>query len=214
MSTRSARFEWGFLDPGNQVLATDDNPGLRPAQQFVAAEGDDIGTVGQRLTHRGLGGQAPAGEVNRLPLPKSSSSGSSCWWAMRASSAVGTWVVKPGCCSCCNARASASRCAGRWHRLVVAGVGAVGGADLVQLYASTGHDVGDTECAANLDQFSPRNDAFFACTQAMSASNTAAALLLTTVTASAPVSSWIRPSIKSSRSPRLPMARSNSRLSG
>ncbi len=48
----------------------------------------------------------------------------------------------------------------------------------------------------------------------LSASSTAAALLLTTVTASAPVSSRISPSIRSSRSPRLPLARSNSRLSG
>mmetsp|Transcript_6298 Transcript_6298/g.25483 ORF Transcript_6298/g.25483 Transcript_6298/m.25483 type:complete len:215 (+) Transcript_6298:77-721(+) len=45
-------------------------------------------------------------------------------------------------------------------------------------------------------------------------SKTAAALLLTTVAASAPVSSQSRSSMRSSRSPRRPVSRSNSRLLG
>src|SRR3546814_9283078 len=48
----------------------------------------------------------------------------------------------------------------------------------------------------------------------LSISKTAAALLLTTVAASAPVSSHNKSSTRSSRSPRRPVARSNSRLAG
>lgn len=54
-----------FLDPGDQVLAANDDPCLRPAQQFVAAEGDDIGAISQGLAHRRFGGQAPAGKVEQ-----------------------------------------------------------------------------------------------------------------------------------------------------
>ena len=52
------------------------------------------------------------------------------------------------------------------------------------------------------------------CASALSVRNTPAALLLTMVQASAPVSSRSRPSTRSSRSPRRALSRSNSRLHG
>ena len=51
--------------------------------------------------------------------------------------------------------------------LVVAGVSTVGGADLVQLDAGTGHDVGNPEGTTDLDQLAARDDAFLACAQAV-----------------------------------------------
>ena len=49
-----------LLDLGDQVLAADDQPGLRAAEQLVAGEGDDVGAGGQRLLRRRLGRQAVA----------------------------------------------------------------------------------------------------------------------------------------------------------
>ncbi|MNN37711.1 hypothetical protein D3C81_1516710 [compost metagenome] len=50
---------------------------------------------------------------------------------------------------------------------VVAGMGAVGGADLVQAYTGTGHDVGNAKGAADLDQLTAGNDALLARAQAV-----------------------------------------------
>src|SRR5690606_19515376 len=59
--------------------------------------------------------------------------------------------------------------AGAWADggLVIAGMGAVGSADFVQLHASAGHDVGDAKGAADLDQFASGNDALLARAQAV-----------------------------------------------
>ncbi len=54
-----------LLDLLDQRLAADDQPGLRAAEQLVAAEGDDVGAVAQRFLHRRLFGQAPAREVEQ-----------------------------------------------------------------------------------------------------------------------------------------------------
>ncbi|RCM64869.1 hypothetical protein PA35_02622 [Pseudomonas aeruginosa] len=50
---------------------------------------------------------------------------------------------------------------------VVPGVGAVGGAHLVQAHAGAGHDVGNAEGAADLDQLAARDDPFLARPQAV-----------------------------------------------
>ncbi len=44
-------------------------------------------------------------------------------------------------------------------RFVILGMGAVGGADFMQLHAGAGHDVRDAEGAADFDQFAAGNDA-------------------------------------------------------
>ncbi len=55
-----------FLILRDQVLAADDQPGLRPAQQLVAAEGDDVGAVEPGAWGTvGFGRQAPAGQVHQ-----------------------------------------------------------------------------------------------------------------------------------------------------
>jgi hypothetical protein len=53
-------------------LAADDQPGLRPAQQLVAAEGDQVGAGGQRSRGGRLVRQAPVGaRSTSAPLPRS-----------------------------------------------------------------------------------------------------------------------------------------------
>ena len=65
MSTRSARFI-GFLRMRcDQVLAPDDQPGLRAAEQLVAAEGDDVGAVRERFARRRLVRQAVVLEIDQ-----------------------------------------------------------------------------------------------------------------------------------------------------
>src|SRR5690606_18354197 len=51
------------------------------------------------------------------------------------------------------------------RRFVVFGVGAVGGAHFMQLHAGAGHDVGDAEGTADLDQLAAGDDAFLACAE-------------------------------------------------
>ena len=50
---------------------------------------------------------------------------------------------------------------------IVTGVGAVGGADFVQLHPGAGHDVRDAKGAADFDQLAPGNDAFLARAEAV-----------------------------------------------
>ena len=65
MSTRSARFIGLRLMRGDQILAADDEAGLRPAEQLVAGEGDEIGALGDGLAHRRLVREAEAREIDQ-----------------------------------------------------------------------------------------------------------------------------------------------------
>ncbi|RZL93513.1 MAG: hypothetical protein EOP73_27610, partial [Variovorax sp.] len=56
-----------FLDARDQVGAADDDAGLRPAQQLVAAEGDDARAFAQRIGRRRLARQAEARQVGQRP---------------------------------------------------------------------------------------------------------------------------------------------------
>ena len=66
--------------PGNHLRATEHHPRLRPAEQLVAAGGDDVGAVGQRGGGVGLVGQQrvgrkqPAAEVDDQGHPLSAAS--------------------------------------------------------------------------------------------------------------------------------------------
>ena len=53
------------VDLRQQVLAADDEAGLRPAQQLVAGEGDEVGAVGDGLGDRRLVLEAEAREVDQ-----------------------------------------------------------------------------------------------------------------------------------------------------
>src|SRR6516165_7262021 len=137
---------------------TDDEPRLRAAQQLVAAEGDEIGSLRQRLRRSRLVRQTPAFEIDQ-----------------RAAAEVldKRYSVLAGECGEL----------GRWHRggetldRVVAGVrledepslrpdrrrevgkvGAVGRPDLTQPGAGACHDVWQPKRAANLDQLAARHD--------------------------------------------------------
>ena len=48
--------------PVDRIAAADDQPGLRAAEQLVAAEGDQVGARGERLHRRRLGGETVAFE--------------------------------------------------------------------------------------------------------------------------------------------------------
>ena len=64
MSTRSARFI-GFLRMrAIEILAPDDEPRLRSAEQLVAAERDDVGAVRERFARRRLVRQAVVLEID------------------------------------------------------------------------------------------------------------------------------------------------------
>ena len=62
---RSARFIGFLLMPRDQILAADDEAGLRPAEQLVAGEGDEIGALGDRLRDRRLMREPEAGEIDQ-----------------------------------------------------------------------------------------------------------------------------------------------------
>ena len=49
----------------DQILAADDEAGLRTAEQLVAGEGDEVGAVGDRLAHRRLVPEAEAREIDQ-----------------------------------------------------------------------------------------------------------------------------------------------------
>ncbi|MNP26210.1 hypothetical protein D3C76_1190540 [compost metagenome] len=159
--------EWIFLDPGDQVLAADDDPGLRPPQQLVATEGDDIGTIGQSLAYRGFGGQAPAGKVEQAAAAQVFKQwqlmlvGDTCQHGSRH---LGGEALDAVIAAMHPHQQASARADGR---LVVVGVSTVGSANLVQLHAGTGHDVGNTESTTDLDQLAARDDAFLARAQAV-----------------------------------------------
>ena len=145
-------------DARDELAAADDEAGLRAAEQLVAREGDEVGALGDRLGDGRLARQAVGGEVDE---------------------GAGAEVVDER-----HAVVMGDpRQFGRRHRLgealdpvvggvdlqdqpglgteragIVAGVGAVGGADLDEPGAGTRHDVGHAEGAADLDQLAARHD--------------------------------------------------------
>ena len=78
--------------PLDEVGAPDDDPGLRPAEQLVAGEVDEIGAGRERLPRRRLVRDSCR---LRTPEPRSSTSGSSWRCATAASCASGGSSVKP-----------------------------------------------------------------------------------------------------------------------
>ncbi|MNN12429.1 hypothetical protein D3C81_1254210 [compost metagenome] len=140
---------------------------MRAAEQFVATEGHDVRAIEQRLAHRRLGGQPPAGQVQQAA----------------AAEVFEQWQAVPVCqlrqFSGRHARGEAlNAVVARVHPhdqtaaradggLVVAGMGAVGGAHLDQLHPGAGHDVGNAEGAADFNQFAPGNNPFLARAQAV-----------------------------------------------
>ena len=57
-------------DPRDEVGATDDQPGLRPTDQLVAAERDQVGAGGEALGRRRLVGEAESRGLEQGPAPQ------------------------------------------------------------------------------------------------------------------------------------------------
>ncbi len=143
-----------------RARGSDDQPGLRAAQQLVAAESDDVGACGQRLARRGLVRQPVILEVHQRAAAKVGDQGQV------------VLVGEPGQLVLGHSRGESlygvvagvhlhqRRRARRDRAGVVLEVGAVGGADLDQLHAGARHDVGYAEGAADLDQLAARHRHF------------------------------------------------------
>ena len=91
-------------------------------------------------------------------------------------------------------------------------MGSIRGAHFVQHGPGAGHDVWDSKRVSDLDEFALDTGTSRPWARVLRTNITAAALLLTTVAASAPVISQISPSTCESRSPRFPLARSYSKV--
>ena len=70
LSGRIARASGSRAHPGDEVRPADDEPGLRPADQLVAAERHEVGAGRQALGRHGLMGQAERGRVEQRPAPQ------------------------------------------------------------------------------------------------------------------------------------------------
>ncbi|MNE82973.1 hypothetical protein D3C80_1797470 [compost metagenome] len=57
--------EWVLLQTGNEIFFTDNNPGLRPTQQFITGEGHQINTGGNQVLRHRFGWQAVLRHVDQ-----------------------------------------------------------------------------------------------------------------------------------------------------
>ena len=77
LSSRIARMSGSSLDRVDQIAAPDDDARLRPAEQLVAAEQDEVGAGGDGVAASGSGDGKPNSAVGRsAPEPISSITGS------------------------------------------------------------------------------------------------------------------------------------------
>ena len=146
---------------------TDDEAGLRAAQQLVAAEAHQIRAGGHGLLHGDLARQPPAGQVHQGSAAQVHGHGQAS--LVRDAGHLGL-----------------GHAAGEALHRIVAGVdlhehggargdgagvvgwmGAVGGTHLHQFGAGARHDVRDAEGTADLDQFAPRDHHLLAACQAV-----------------------------------------------
>ncbi len=158
-------FEWMLADGLNQVLATEDDARLRAAEQLVAGD-TDHGRAGAQAFLRQLlvrqpialeGQQRATAEINEeWQIPR------------RGQRTQFLFRRRRG-----EADNSVVRCMDTGqHRgvladgfLVVVQVGSVSGADLDQLAAGHGHDVGYAKRTADFDQLAARDRHFASCAQ-------------------------------------------------
>ena len=140
----------------DEVGAPDDDPRLRPAEQLVAREADEVGAGGE--ARRG-GRLVP--EIERAtPEPRSSTSGSPA--ALRDPRELRESARLLGEADDAEVRlvdAQQQRRLGADRPLVVGGARAVRRPDLDEPRARAGEDVGDPEPVADLDQLAARDDA-------------------------------------------------------
>ena len=140
--------------PADQLGAAADDPGLRPAEELVARERDEVGA--RRRCSRGASGSSASGA--KLPEPRSSSSGSPWRRATAASSFSAGRSVNPTVrkFDWCTRRSSAVSAPDR--RLVVGGARAVRRPHLHQPRSGALQHLVDPEAVADLDQLAARDD--------------------------------------------------------
>ena len=141
--------------PLDELGAADDDAGLRPAEQLVAREADEVGAVRDR-SRPSARPVRPYAEAT--PEPRSSTSGSPRRAASRARSRSRGRSVKPITrkFDWCTRRMAPVSVADR--ALVVGDARPVGGADLDEPRARARQHVRDAEAVADLDQLAARHD--------------------------------------------------------
>ena len=143
-------------DAGEEIAAAGDDAGLGPAEQLVAAEGDDVGARGQGLRRRRLVRQVQAGEVGEGAAAEVDDEGHAALAAQACEVGLGDRGGEAAHLEVAGMHLHHQPGGGADRRGEVLEVGAVGGADLAQAGAGAGHDLGDAEGAADLDQLAAR----------------------------------------------------------
>ena len=146
-------------DALDELALAGNDAGLRAAEQFIAAEGDDRGAGIATGSRDGLGdaagreiGEAAGAEV--FVHGKAVAAGERDELFERGALGEAGDAEIRGVDAKQQARAVIDRA------LVVAGAGAVGGAHLAQDGAAFGHDVGDAEAVADFDELAAGDDYF------------------------------------------------------
>jgi hypothetical protein len=145
------------VELADEFGAADDDAGLRPAEQLVAAEGHQIGAGVERLHRRRLARQAVFGEVDERPAAEVYGEGQAV-----AVGEFGQFGFADG------RREALDRIVGGMHLhqhrraradggREIGKVGPVRRADLDQLAARARHDIRHAEGAADLDQLAARH---------------------------------------------------------
>ena len=147
-----------LLEPGHDGAATDDDPGLGPAEELVAGEGHQVHSGGHRLLHRGLVREAPGAQIDERPRAEILHDGDPPLppeLDELAGRHLGGEPHDPvvGGVDLEQERRGRRDCLG-----VVPQVGPVRRAHFTEDRAAAQHDVGDAEFATDLDQLAARDD--------------------------------------------------------
>ena len=174
----------------HEVRAADDEPGLRPADQLVAAERDEVRNRQRGARPASARGRGRASRVgSSAPLPRSSTTIAP-WRCARSATSRGVrHLDEAGCAEVRRVHPEDQPRAPIGQRLLeVCGARPIGGADLDQPCAGSPHDLRDAHAAADLDELARRHRHARRGRQAPPRARRAAALLFVTSASSAPVS--------------------------
>ena len=143
-----------LAQPGDEVGAADDEPGLRPADQLVAAERHEVGAGGEALARASARGRGRRRAVSSsAPLPRSSTTSAPWRWATPASAGGVRRLHEPGLAEVrrVDAQDEPGPAVGE-GRLEVGDARPVRRPDLDQPRAGAPHDLRDPDAAADLDE--------------------------------------------------------------
>ena len=117
-------------------------PGLRPAEQLVAGEADDVGAAREAARRRRSPREAARRQIDQRAAARGPRRAARprCARERGELARASASATKPAGRSCCGGPSAAARCPPSIARRVVAQVGAVGGADLDQARARRRHD--------------------------------------------------------------------------